>query len=494
MTTVTAPRGTRLQHHWMHTELEHPEVSRHKCLIYDGHPSEQLPVVVPLLQDGLQHRWRCLYLGDPDMVRMVDSALTAKGVDTAGEVGRGALMFSSDRSHLSGGAFDPQAMIDGLRALIDGALHDGFEGLCATGDMRWELGDDKNFDRLLEYEARLEQVFRELPLRGICQYHRDVLPPRAVTDALLTHRSTYIGAALNRDNLFYIPPELLLETRQGEHCGSQAEWMCQQIIRVLNAEQTRDNALKELAEANRDLERRVAERTAELEAANRHLEAFSYSVSHDLRAPLRAISGFSDALAAEYSAALGGEGLQHLERVRAGVRRMAELIDGMLALSRVMKAELHRGPVDLSALAEEVAQEVRATAPARSAEFVIHMGLRATGDPALLRAVMTNLLENAWKFTSKCPKARIEFGQRGIEAGQPVFFVRDNGAGFDMRYSEKLFGVFQRLHRQEDFSGTGVGLATVQRIITRHGGRIWADARPNEGATFFFTLPSTRAD
>jgi signal transduction histidine kinase len=478
----------------MHTGPSHPEVSRHKCLIYDGHPSEQLPVVVPLLRDGLEHRWRCLYLGDPEMVRMVDSALGADGVDTARETGRGALILSSDRSHLAGGDFDPQGMIDGLRALIDDAVHDGYEGLCATGDMRWELGDDKNFDRLLEYEARLEQVFREMPLRGICQYHRDVLPPQAVNDALLTHRSTYLGAALNQDNLFYIPPELLLESRKGENRGGQVEWMCQQIIRVLNAEQTRDTALKQLEEANRDLEQRVAQRTAELEAANRHLEAFSYSVSHDLRAPLRTISGFSDALAEECGPALGKEGLQHLERVRAGVRRMSELIDGMLALSRVMKAELRRAPVDLSALAEDVARDVRATARERSAEFVIHMGLRAMGDPVLLRAVMANLFENAWKFTAKRAKARIEFGQRGVESGQPVFFVRDNGAGFDMKYGDKLFGVFQRLHRQEDFAGTGVGLATVQRIVTRHGGRIWAEARLDEGATFFFTLPFPNTD
>jgi light-regulated signal transduction histidine kinase (bacteriophytochrome) len=248
--------------------------------------------------------------------------------------------------------------------------------------------------------------------------------------------------------------------------------------------------LNQLEEANRDLERRVAERTAELEAANQHLEAFSYSVSHDLRAPLRAIAGFSDALAEECGAALGKEGLQHLERVRGGVRRMSELIEGMLRLSRVMKAELRRAPVDLTAIAEEVGRDVRASAPARAVEFVIHMGLRAMGDPALLRAVMANLFENAWKFTANRAKARIEFGQRGVEFGQPVFFVRDNGVGFDMKHAHKLFGVFQRLHRQEDFAGTGVGLATVQRILIRHGGRIWADAHPDQGATFFFTLPA----
>jgi signal transduction histidine kinase len=476
----------------MPAHLAPGDVSRHKCLIYDGHPSEQLPVVVPLLKDGLETNWRCLYLGNPEMLRMVDAALAAEGVDTARETMRGALIFSSDRSHLAGGTFDPAAMIEGLRVLIDGAVQEGFEGLCATGDMRWELGDDDNFDRLLEYEARLEQVFHERPLRGICQYRRDVIPAPAVRDALLTHRSTYIGEVLNRDNLFYIPPELLLESRDRAQRAKQGEWMCQQIIRVLNAEQTRDNALTRLAQMNRDLERRVAERTAELEAANQQLEAFSYSVSHDLRAPLRAISGFSDALAEECAEALGAAGRQHLERVQAGVRRMGELIEGMLALSRVMKAELHLAPVDLSALAAEVAREVRETESGRSAEFVIHLGLQAVADAALVRALMTNLLGNAWKFTGKRAKARIEVGQRGEEKGQPVFFVRDNGAGFDMAHARRLFGAFQRLHRQEEFPGTGVGLATVQRIVTRHGGRIWAEGRPDDGATFFFTLPGAR--
>lgn len=476
----------------MATDLARGDVSRHKCLIYDGDPAEQLPVVVPLLKDGLETNWRCLYLGSPEMVQMVDTALAGQGVDTGRATARGALILSSDRSHLSGGTFDPTAMIDGLRALIDAAVRSGFEGLCATGDMRWELGDDDNFDRLLEYEARLEQVFHELPLRGICQYRRDVIPAPAVRDALLTHRSAYIGDVLNRDNLFYIPPELLLETRDRAKRAKQGEWMCQQIIRVLAAERSRDTALTRLAELNRDLERRVAERTAELEAANRHLEAFSYSVSHDLRAPLRAISGFSHALAEDCADALGDAGREHLERVQAGVRRMGELIDGMLALSRVMKVELRRTEVDLSALADDVGREVRDAEPGRRAEFVIHLGLRATADPVLVRALLTNLIGNAWKFTAKRAQARIEVGQRGEERGQPVFFVRDNGAGFDMAHAQKLFGVFQRLHRQEEFPGTGVGLATVQRIVTRHGGRIWAEGRPDEGATFFFTLPGAR--
>jgi signal transduction histidine kinase len=437
------------------------------------------------------------------MVTMVEIALSANGVDTAEAVARGALILSSDRSHLRGGVFDPDAMIEQLCFLIDVAVADGYQGLCATGDMRWELGEDENFERLVEYEARLEQVFRDKPLRGICQYHRDLVPARAVRDALVTHRSAYIGHALNRDNLFYIPPELLLDGRDGAGRARQGEWMYHQIGRVLDAEQTRDKALEalrdseahqrrlagELAVANRELERRVAERTAELEVAVQQLEAFSYSVSHDLRAPLRTVSAFSDILADEVGNQLDSEARGHLERVRAGARHMGELIDAMLALSKVAKAPVSREPVDLSALADQVSRELSGTEAGRRAEFVIHRDLHTIGDPALLRAVITNLLGNAWKFTRNRPAARIEFGKQGDQDGYAVFFVRDNGAGFDMRYANKLFGVFQRLHRQEEFPGTGIGLATVHRVVAQHGGRVWAEGRPGEGATFFLSLP-----
>ena len=488
----------------MYSQLTQAESSRHKCLIYDGDPSEQLPVVVPLLADGLQENWRCLYLGSPDAVKMVDSALTGRGIDTAREAERGALVFSSDRGHLVNDVFDPRAMIDGLCASIDAAVHDGFEGLCATGDMKWELGPDHNFGRLIEYEARLEGVFRQKPLRGICQYHRDIVPAQAVRDALLTHQAAYLGDVLNRDNLFYIPPELLLEGRDASSSSKQGEWMCQQILRVLNAERTRDKALtalrqseaeqrrlaEQLAEMNRGLERLVAERTAELQVANRHLEAFSYSVSHDLRAPLRSIRGFSDALVEDFGGGLADEARGHLDRVRNNAQRMEELIEGMLAMGRVVNADMRRAGVDLSVLADETARELREADPRRLAEFVVDRGLRAHADPTLVRAVLTNLLANAWKFTSKRARTRIEVGRLGDESGMPVFFVRDNGTGFDMQHARKLFGVFQRLHRQDEFPGTGVGLATVERIISRHGGRVWAEGHLEKGATFFFTLPA----
>jgi len=464
------------------------ESSRHKCLIYDGHPSEQLPVIAPLLIDGINDRWRCLYLGDPDTLQMIDSALGDRGIDTGGEVRRGALVLSADRSHLAGGTFDPQSLVQTLRGLIDDAVSDGFLGLCATGDMAWELGSEKNFTHLVEYESRLEQVFHEKPLRGICQYRRDLLPHHAVRHALLTHRSVYVGDTLNQDNLFYVPPDILLEGDESER-DRQGEWMCRQIVRVLKAEAARDQALRDLRAANHDLERRVAERTEELEVANRQLEAFSYSVSHDLRAPLRAIGGFREVLSTDFGEVLGAEGRSHLARIRNAVERMQALIEGMLTLSRAGKAPLARVAVDLTALAEEVSHELRAGSPERAADFVIQLGLTAPGDRTLLRAVLANLLGNAWKFSGRRGKARIEFGRSGQEAGHQVFFVRDNGAGFDLAHAQRLFGTFQRFHREDEFPGTGVGLATVQRIITRHGGRVWAESEPERGATFFFTLP-----
>jgi light-regulated signal transduction histidine kinase (bacteriophytochrome) len=248
--------------------------------------------------------------------------------------------------------------------------------------------------------------------------------------------------------------------------------------------QARDAALRL---AHDDLEHRVQQRTAELTASNNELEAFSYSVSHDLRAPLRSIDGFSQALLEDYSPKLDAAGQDHLRRVRAATQRMSVLIDDLLNLSRLSRSAMRREPLDLSALAAAVAQEVRQSDPARRVEFVIANDLAAEGDPQLLRVVMENLLGNAWKYTSGHPRARIEFGASHSN-GRRTFFVRDDGAGFDPRYSARLFGAFQRLHAADEFPGTGVGLATVQRIIHRHGGRVWAEGAVEKGATFYFSL------
>jgi signal transduction histidine kinase len=470
------------------------EVSRHKCLIYDGHPREQLPVVVPLLREGLDGGMRCLYLGDPAMVEMVGESLVRSGVDVPRERDRKALVLSSDRSHLKDGRFDPRAMVDLLRASIDEALGDGFKGLCATGDMTWELGAQPNFERLLEYEALLEGVFRDKPLMGICQYRRDLVPEFAVHDALITHRSVHIGTDLNRDNLFYVPPEILLEA--GPDSARRGEWMCAQITRVLRAERERDRALDEqrrlaerLAALNQVLERRVEERTAALEAANRELEAFSYSVSHDLRAPLRAIDGFAGLLAEESAPALGEEGRRHLDRVRDGCRRMDLLIGSLLALSRVTLAPLARRRLDLGALAREVLDEQLASRGRPPVTATVGALPAADGDPTLLRQVFTNLIGNALKYSSGRPGPRIEVGGRAGER-ENVYWVADNGAGFEPSASGRLFGVFQRLHSPREFEGVGVGLSIVKRIVERHGGSVRAEGAVEKGATFTFTLPA----
>lgn len=240
---------------------------------------------------------------------------------------------------------------------------------------------------------------------------------------------------------------------------------------------------------NEELEERVRERTAELETALRELEAFSYSVSHDLRAPLRAIQGFGELLAEDFRDQLGSEGMHYIARIRNGVDEMGRIIDGLLRLSRVTRTELKKEPIDLSALAAAIAQDLRAQDPERAVEMLIANGLLATGDRALLHIALQNLLQNAWKFTGKRAHAQIEFDARRVD-GRTIYFIRDNGAGFDMAYAGKLFGVFQRLHRATEFAGLGIGLATVERIMARHGGRIWAEGAVDQGATFFFELPS----
>lgn len=238
---------------------------------------------------------------------------------------------------------------------------------------------------------------------------------------------------------------------------------------------------------NAHLEQRVVERTVQLEAANKELEAFSYSVSHDLRAPLRSIDGFSQALLEDCAEKLDTSGKGHLQRIRAASQRMGELIDDLLKLSRMTRVEMRRETVALSALAQTIVAELQRTQPKRQVKFIIAEGLAANGDARLLQVVLENLLGNAWKFTSKRRDAAIEFGvfQHG---DKQAFFVRDNGAGFDMAYGDKLFGAFQRLHAMTEFEGTGIGLATVARIIRRHGGQVRAVGAVGQGATFYFTL------
>jgi signal transduction histidine kinase len=253
---------------------------------------------------------------------------------------------------------------------------------------------------------------------------------------------------------------------------------------MLSQIQERDAALRQ---AHDDMEQRVEERTKELATTNKELEAFSYSVSHDLRAPLRSIDGFSQALLEDCAEKLEPAAQDYLRRVRLAAQRMSVLIDDLLNLSRVTRSAMRREKLDLSAMAQSIAEELRASEPGRQVEFAIEDGLTATGDSQLLRAAMQNLLGNSWKYTSRRASARIEFGMSNLN-DKHSFFVRDDGAGFDPRFADRLFGAFQRLHTTTEFPGSGIGLATVQRIIHRHGGEIWAEGVVEKGATFYFTL------
>jgi PAS domain S-box-containing protein len=247
-------------------------------------------------------------------------------------------------------------------------------------------------------------------------------------------------------------------------------------------------AEKEIVLLSNVMEQRIRHRTAQLEESNKDLREFAYSLAHDLRAPLSSIDGFSAQLELRLAQHLDDKSRHYLSRVRAGVRLMADLTDGLLGLADIANTELLHQQVDLSAVARAVLERLQETNPARAVTVVVHETEPVRGDSRLLADVLQNLLGNAWKFTANKPDARIEFGGEVMEQGTFAFFVHDNGAGFDPDYAHKLFGAFQRLHTSREFEGTGIGLAMVRKIISRHGGRVWAEGRPNEGATFWFTL------
>jgi PAS domain S-box-containing protein len=304
-----------------------------------------------------------------------------------------------------------------------------------------------------------------------------------------------VGRALDQNTTTTLQDDARLVSRSGAEipiADSAAPIVSEQgevvggvmVFREVSDQRRVDDDVRRL---NAELETRVLERTAQLEAANKELEAFSYSVAHDLRAPLRGIDGFSQVLIEDHAANLGPEGLEQLRSVREATRRMSQLIDDMLRLGRAARSDLQRQRVDLSRAARQLLDGLRRGAPGRSVELVIRDSIQVDGDERLLRIALENLLANAWKFTSKTERARIELGAFDNDAAQ-VVFVRDNGAGFDMQRARKLFTAFHRLHAVNEFEGTGVGLAIVQRINHRHGGRIWAEASVGDGATFYFIL------
>ncbi len=380
-----------------------------------------------------------------------------------------------------------------------------------SDEMRAELA-------LRDSEARYRLLF-ENSLDGVLQTTVDgsILNANAAFCAMLGRTEAELQALGRAGVVDLSDPRLplLLQIRQkhgrvrgelrmikGDGTKMEAELTSSMYVdregREVSSMVVRDNSEKKLAEEkihqlNRDLEARVRSRTEQLQNANRELEAFSYSVSHDLRGPLSTLSGFSKLLedAAEKE---GNPRMKHMtQRIQRAARDMGELIEGLLSLAYVSRAELQRGAVDLGALAQTVVHEYQEREPQRQVRVAVEEGLTSFGDARLLRVVLNNLIGNAWKFTARSDGAAIHVGRQGGADEGSVFFVRDNGAGFDMAYVDKLFGTFQRLHAAAEYPGSGIGLATVQRIVQRHGGKVWAEASPGKGATFYFTLNAREA-
>jgi signal transduction histidine kinase len=315
---------------------------------------------------------------------------------------------------------------------------------------------------------------------------RAELPDLIVSDIMMPRLDGFgLVRELRANRATASVPVILLSARAGEEAAVQGldAGSDDYLVKPFSARE-----LLARVRTHVDLARTRQAWVSELERINRELDAFSYSVSHDLHAPLRAISGFSQALLQDCSADLGAEARGHIDRICSNVARMRALIDGLLELARVGREPVNDGIVDLSALARAAVADLQRAEPARVVSVQIEEGMVAHGDRGLLGAVVANLIGNAWKYTARRERARIEFGRQPVV--EPTFFVRDNGAGFDMAYASKLFVPFQRLHAAHEFVGTGVGLATVQRVIARHGGRVWAEAKVDQGATFFFALPA----
>lgn len=381
------------------------------------------------------------------------------------------------------------------------ALHDNEARLSSVVGSAMDAIISVNSDqRIVLFNAAAEQMFQCPAAQALGQPLDPFLPPAAraahhqqvedfgktgVTNRRMGRLGTVRGRRLNGEEF---PIEASIS-----HVEMSGQKLFTVILRDITERLKAEAAIKQL---NAELEERVRLRTRELETTNRELEAFCYSVSHDLRAPLRSVDGFSQAIVEDYAAKLDEEAKAMLERVRAGCRHMGRLIDDLLNLSRLSRAQMLQVPVDLTALAEEIVHDLRHAQPERQVDVQIARDLQATGDPGLIRALLTNLLSNAWKFTGQAPAPRIEFGKMDaadhVKTGTAaVFYVRDNGAGFDMKYADKLFAPFQRLHSAAEFPGSGIGLAIVQRVVQRHGGAVCVEAAPGAGATFFFTLQTS---
>src|SRR5258707_2598407 len=483
------------------TALEQLGPHDHFCSILES-PEEHYAVAIPFIRIGLDRGEKCIYIADDGTVGDVREAMQSDGIDVDRATASNALVLATkEQAYLEHGSFHPDWMFTFWKEATQSAMSEGFSALRATGETEWVLRGGRGLERWMEYESRLTHTLSENNCSALCQYNRRLFPPELILDVIRTHPVVVYGGTVCR-NLYYVPPDEFLGTHKTER-------EVERLLTNIREREHVENALREqLTERKRgedalrpsrdELDMKVKERTAELrkinddlQSVNKELETFAYSVSHDLRAPLRHIAGFTELLLKDAEPVLDDTSRRHITRILQSTNRMDSLVDDLLAFSRIGRAEPQKTIINLEQLVKDVVAEIAPDTQGRRIVWRIGALPICYGDPSLLQVVFSNLVSNAVKFTRTRPQAEIEIDSLIERPNEVVVFVRDNGVGFDMTYKDKLFGVFQRLHSQDAFEGTGIGLATVQRIVHRHGGRVWAEGSVDNGATFFVALPKS---
>lgn len=477
-------------------------IHSHACLIYEDE-AEQLATTVSYLKEGLQRGEKCILLTNRRVSEATLAAVAAEGVDVGAAIDHGALVTANGMGDISSKTFAPLEMAHWLVKNATEAVGRGFPALRLTVEMDWFLLDNPGIDQVMAYEAELNHFFEKYPALAICQYSQPCFTPEVIQSIIYNHPLLIVDGFVSR-NFFYKPPDEFLaphdSRRSVRRMLSAVTSRELEDTRLINDKIVSERLNKQLQQEiakrrriegevrrlNAELEHRVAERTAQLETSNQEMEAFCHAISHDLRAPLSRQEGFCQALLDDCADGLGEEGRYFVERICYASRQLKELIDALLGLSRLASYELEVSEVDLTAIAHAVVGQLVREGQ-RDVQFDIAPDVHARGDARLLRLVLESLIGNAWKFTARQPAACIAFGV-SEEEGRRVYNVRDNGAGFEMEFAGQLFIPFRRLHGVQDFPGIGIGLASVKRIIERHGGQVWAHGAVGQGATFSFTL------